>query len=244
MGGQQFASDAVLVDTSALHRCSRAENAELFGLAIGGYGLFGVITSVRLRLARRRKLERVVEIADVADLPVRFEERIAAGFLYGDCQYSTDLASEDGLRRGVFSCYRPVAYDVPISPDRKEFARDDWVRLLELAHRDRTQAFELYSRYYHSTSSQIYWTDTHQLSTHIDDYHQLLSSRMGAESQGSEMISEIYVPRTQLARFLARVRADFLEHRVNLIYGTIRLIERDDERFQSDWYRYYRTLFG
>ncbi|MGH7822720.1 MAG: FAD-binding oxidoreductase, partial [Candidatus Binatia bacterium] len=30
--------------------CSRAENQELFRLAIGGYGLFGVIYSVRLRL--------------------------------------------------------------------------------------------------------------------------------------------------------------------------------------------------
>ncbi len=35
-------------------RCSRQENRELFRLAIGGYGLFGVIASVRLRLARRQ----------------------------------------------------------------------------------------------------------------------------------------------------------------------------------------------
>ncbi len=45
------------------------------------------------------------------------------------------------------------------------------------------------------------------------------------------MISEIYVSRDRLARFLADVRSDFLAHRVNLIYGTIRLIERDDETF-------------
>jgi hypothetical protein len=135
------------------------------------------------------------------------------------------------MRRGVFSCYRPVADDVPVSPDRTELARDEWIRLLELAHRDRNQAYESYSRYYLSTSGQVYWTDTHQLSTYIDDYHHLLSGRIGAESQGSEMISEIYVPRAQLARFLALVRADLVEHRVNLIYGTIRLIERDDESF-------------
>jgi len=30
-------------------------------------------------------------------------------------------------------------------------------------------------------------------------------------------------------RFLADVRSDFLEHRTDLIYGTIRLIERDTE---------------
>src|SRR4029077_19181195 len=41
--------------------CSRTENPELFRLVIGGYGLFGVITTVKLRLGRRRKVQRVVE---------------------------------------------------------------------------------------------------------------------------------------------------------------------------------------
>lgn len=40
-------------------RCSRREHAELFRLAIGGYGLFGVIASVRLRLAPRRPRKRL-----------------------------------------------------------------------------------------------------------------------------------------------------------------------------------------
>ena len=32
----------------SLRTCSRSENSELFRLAIGGYGLFGVVTRVRL----------------------------------------------------------------------------------------------------------------------------------------------------------------------------------------------------
>src|SRR6266545_4566952 len=38
-----------------LVRCSRDENNELFRLAIGGYGLFGLIDSVTLRLVPRQK---------------------------------------------------------------------------------------------------------------------------------------------------------------------------------------------
>jgi FAD/FMN-containing dehydrogenase len=88
--------------------CSRSENAELFRLAIGGYGLFGVIASATLRLMPRRKLQRIVEIIDTDDLIPAFERRIADGYLYGDCQFSIDARSEDFLKRGVFSCYRPV----------------------------------------------------------------------------------------------------------------------------------------
>jgi FAD/FMN-containing dehydrogenase len=103
-----------LIDESAkMIRCSRTENFELFRLAIGGYGLFGLISTVTLQLVPRRKLRRVVEIIDRDDLKRRFEERIADGYLYGDFQYSIDEKSSDFLRRGVFSCYQPNPFLVP-----------------------------------------------------------------------------------------------------------------------------------
>src|SRR3989475_9020535 len=59
----------VLVNADGIPRtCSREENAELFRLAIGGYGLFGVVTSVRLRLAPRVKVQREVQILEIEDL--------------------------------------------------------------------------------------------------------------------------------------------------------------------------------
>jgi FAD/FMN-containing dehydrogenase len=228
---QDVAAFTLMNAEGELVRCSRTENAELFRLAIGGYGLFGPMTSVRLRLAPRRKVERVVEVVDTKDVMRRFDERIAEGFLYGDCQYSTDLASDSGLRRGVFSCYRPVADDTPIPAERKELSADDWKELVALAHTDRAAGFEKYTRHYLATSGQIYWSDVHQLSTYVRDYHAELAERLGADARGSEMITEIYTPRDALASFLERVRADFLEHGVELVYGTIRLIEKDDETF-------------
>src|SRR5437879_10314977 len=93
----------VLVDADGIPRtCSRAENAELFRLAIGGYGLFGVITSVRLRLAPRVKVQRQVQVLDVDELMPAFEQRIAAGFTYGACQYppAPDPPERSEERRG------------------------------------------------------------------------------------------------------------------------------------------------
>jgi FAD/FMN-containing dehydrogenase len=43
------------------------------------------------------------------------------------------------------------------------------------------------------------------------------------------MITELYVPRPALSAFLAAVRADFRRYGFSVIYGTIRLIEQDDE---------------
>lgn len=227
----------LLVDADGrVRNCSRRENAELFRLVIGGYGLFGIVATVTLRLAPRTKLQRVVEIIEIDRLISAFEERIAEGFLYGDFQFSTDAASDGFLRKGVFSCYRPVDATTPIAEDQKKLSDAAWAELLYLGHVDRKQAFEKYSAFYLSTSGQIYWSDTHQLSTYIDDYHRDLDRRLGAPVPATEMITEIYVPRPSLVGFMEDVRRDFREHGVGLIYGTIRLIERDDESFLA-WAR-------
>jgi FAD/FMN-containing dehydrogenase len=214
-----------------LVNCSRSENPELFRLAIGGYGLFGFIYSVTLRLVPRRKVQRVVEVRDIEGLPRAFSERIRDGFLYGDFQYSIDDRSEDFLRRGVFSCYKPVADATPIPPAQKELADADWTELLYLAHADKAQAFKRYAGYYLSTEGQVYWSDEHQMSVYPDHYHRALDRRLRGTHPATEAITEIYCERDALERFMADVRADARRNKVEIIYGTIRLIEQDRESF-------------
>jgi FAD/FMN-containing dehydrogenase len=151
-----FGSDVeslVLIDGSGeAVLCSRTENADLFRLVLGGYGLLGVIYSARLRLVPRRKVRRVVEVIALDTLMRRFEERIADGFQYGDCQFLMDESSPDFLRKGVFSCYRPVNQSTPFQEDTKYLAREDWRELAYLAHTNKSQAFQRYADYYLSTS--------------------------------------------------------------------------------------------
>ena len=219
-----------LVDPSGrLLRCSRQENEELFRLAVGGYGMFGVMSRVRLRLGRWRRLERIVEVTDADGLADRFEQRRAEGCLYGDFQFATDVDGPHLLSRGVFSAYRPVPLDTPGADAPLRLGREDWLELLALAHTDPAAAFDRYAAHYLRTSGQLYWSDTHQLSTYVDDYHAVLGPRLAGAAGGSEMITEISVPRASLEGFLADVRDDFREHRPGLVYGTVRLVEQDTE---------------
>src|SRR5213079_2577862 len=210
-------------------RCSRNENNELFRLAIGGYGLFGLIESVTLRLVPRQKLRRVVEIIHASDLPQRFEDRIAQKFLYGDFQFSVAEKSPDFLQRGVFSCYEAIDQHEPIVA-KKELRDDDWLDLLRLAYTDREKAFKRYSDYYLSTNGQTYWSDTSQLSAYLPDYAQKIREQIGGE-QSSLIITEIYVPRADLSDFLAQAAELLRSNHTIAIYGTVRLIEKDDESF-------------
>jgi FAD/FMN-containing dehydrogenase len=216
--------------------CSRDENADLFRLAIGGYGLFGFIYSATLRLVPRRKLERVVEVREVAGLAEAFAERIRDGFIYGDFQYAIDEKSEDFLKRGVFSCYRPVEDDRPMPSLQRELGEGEWTELLFLAHANKSEAFRRYASYYSSTNGQLYWSDECQMSVYPEDYHRSIERMTDAQNRSSEAICEIYCEREALEKFMGEVRDYARREGVNIIYGTIRLIEQDTESFLA-WAR-------
>jgi FAD/FMN-containing dehydrogenase len=136
----------------------------------------------------------------------------------------------------VFSCYRPVDDAVPIREDQRALSRDDWRKLLHLAHVDKTKVWDAYASHYLATSGQVYLSDAHQFAEYLDGYHRELDELTGAPAPASEMITEIYVPRDRLDDFMGEAAEDFRRHGVDVIYGTIRLIERDDETFLA-WAR-------
>ena len=219
-----------------LRRCSRSESPDLFRLVIGGYGLFGIITRVQLRLRPRVKVQRIVEIGQTATIMDRFEERIRAGYLYGDYQFATDSGRDSFLARGVFSCYQPVSDETPLTVNPTRFNPEDWARLTFYSHRYKRRAFEVYSSRYVKTSGQIYWADSQLSAAYVDNYHADLDRALGAKVSATEMITELYVLRPNLVAFMEEARAVLRKRRANVIYGTVRLIEKDDESYLA-WAR-------
>ena len=209
---------------------NRNDEPQLFSLVAGGYGLFGAVTAVTLRLSRRSLLERVVELRRSDELHDLFASRKREGFLYGDFQFSCDETSDDYLNTGIFSCYR-LAEQETAPGEQKSLRAVDWSRLVQLAHTAKGDAFREYAGYYLSTSGQLYWSDTHQMSVYLEDYHEALDTRLAATTAATEMIGELCVPRNELSAFLAETREDFRRNDVNVIYGTIRVIEADRESF-------------
>jgi len=214
-----------------VRRCSRTEHPELFRLAIGGYGLFGIVSRVALRLRPRVKVRRVVALGKTTDIIERFEERIRDGFLYGDYQFATDSCRDSFLMSGIFSCYQPVPLDTPLTEHPTRFNPEDWARLTFYSHTQKPLAFKVYATRYLATSGQVYYHDWQLSAAYQPDYHLELDRKMHAKVKATEMITEIYVPRPALVDFMEEARLMLREQKANLVYGTVRLIEKDDESF-------------
>src|SRR5438105_7531401 len=212
MGGQQFATDSICIDTRPLARVISFDQER---------GLIEAEGGIQWPKLIRTYLDAQQENAK--------QWGIAQEFLYGDFQFSVDEKSPDFLQRGVFSCYQPIDEHDPIVAEKK-LRNDDWLDLLRLAYKDREKAFKRYSDYYLSTNGQTYWSDTSQLSAYLPNYAQKLREQIGGE-QSSLIITEIYVPRADLPDFLAQAAELLRSNRTIVIYGTVRLIEKDDESF-------------
>ena len=231
-----------LIDADGeIKTCSRSENQELFKLVIGGYGLFGVIGTVKVRLMPVQILERVVKIIEIKDFIPLVTQRANEGYLFGDFQFAIDPKSNDFMNRGVYSLYKPVQKEMKSGSEISEMKADDWGRLIGLAHQDKSRAFQIYTQFYLGTNGQLYRSDTHQMGVYVDDYHKSFDNGVKA----SEMISEIYVPRDKLKKLFDQLRVDFRKNETNVVYGTVRLIEKDNESFLA-WAKqsYAATVFN
>ncbi len=224
-------SFTLLTADEQLVNCSRDENAELFKMVIGGYGLFGIINTIKLRLGKRIKLRRMVEVILASELIGAVEQRVKAGCLYGDFQYMTDEKSDDFMRRGIFTCYLPVADDTEVSAASHDLDLDAWKGLYRLAHLDKKRAYEVYRDHYIETNNQVYWSDAHQTGIYLKDFNKEFARERGEAAGSSLMLSEVYVPRAKFAEFMETARKAALRNGMDIIYGTVRFIQQDTESF-------------
>lgn len=136
----------------------------------------------------------------------------------------------------MFSCYEPIDDTCCASalPHRLDASR--WRELAFLAHTDKRRAFELDAAHYLCTDGQVYASDTHQLATYVEGYHEDLDARLGATCSGTEVITELDAPRAAFEPFLGDLRAALRRTEADVIYGTIRVIERDEDAFLA-WAR-------
>ena len=209
--------------------CSRDENPELFSLAIGGYGMLGFMDSVNLRLRRRTKLVRRVNEVALDDVIPTLEQRTREGAEFGDFQYMTDEASPDFMAKGIVSTYAPAERDAEPAPDQIGLSAEDWLGLYVLAHTDKARAYTEYAGHYLRTDGQVYWSDYSQFSPYLPEAGDVLYRRMGWDTFASLVLTELYVPRRSFVDFMESAKNQLMSTGANVVYGTVRLIEPENE---------------
>lgn len=209
--------------------CSREENAHLFRLAVGGYGMFGFVDAINLRLIPRQLHVRRVQELSLDEVIPGLEAQQISGATYGDFQYMTDETSPGFMARGIMSVYLPEESRCAIPEGQLGLSQEEWLRLYLLAHTDKARAYEEYAAHYRQTDGQQYWSDDLQFSPYLPEAGDALYRHLGWQTYASLMITELYVPRDRFVDFMAAARDTVTRTGANVVYGTVRLIEAEEE---------------
>jgi FAD/FMN-containing dehydrogenase len=212
----------MLADGSVLH-CSETENADLFRLAIGGYGLFGIVIDAELSMVDNVLLipraQRVAADAMAARF-VDLAHEPMVRMLYG----RLSVARENFLQDALLVDYRPSARQ----PERLAPAENS--RLYSLASR---KIFR--SQLGSERGKQARWIAETRLMPRLGRIgvtrNALLDSPVAAladrDSTRTDILHEYFVPPDRLAAFLADCREIIPAHRQDLLNVTLRYVDTD-----------------
>lgn len=205
---------------------SRTENPELFSLVIGGYGLYGVILDVTLRVTRDELYEQRAVSMDYTEFPAYFAQRIKpdSEVVLMLVRPSIDPDPDQFLRELVVVTWRKVRDGRPATFELTEEAnvqrdkfffglsrRFDWAKSLRWKLQKRVELGAGDARVVSRNNSM-------RPPLAPLDFLEYRSSR------DTDIIQEYYVPVENFVPFMDRFREILLAGKMNVLSSTVRYV--------------------
>jgi FAD/FMN-containing dehydrogenase len=205
--------------------CSRTENPELFSLALGGYGLLGVILDARLRVVpnQRYRLEQYLVSVDqsLATFDQSIQGRPGLQLIYARMSVAPNQLLEKVVINAFFE--DPKGEIPPLGDPRM-------VMLRRAVFRGSAQS---------ELGKQLRWAAETKLQPlltgKVFSRNQLLNEGVevfqNRSPDSTDILHEYFVPRRSAADFVQAVRTIVARHRSNLLNVTVRDLQEDTDTF-------------
>ena len=206
-------------------RCSRNENAELFSLALGGYGLFGVILDVDLQVVpnERYQLEQFLVPADKALSTFDRAAQEQLSMAYARMSIASDTLLDEVIIT-VFRVDPDLAVAIPplVDPGMQSLRRSLFRGSVESDY-----------------GKTLRWNAETKLQPHLRDRvfsrNQLLNEGVelfeNRAPDSTDILHEYFIPRQHVASFVRSLRQIVLKHNADLLNVTVRHVDTDSDTF-------------
>ena len=214
----------MLADGSIV-RCSRDENAELFSLALGGYGLIGVILDAQLRVVpnERYRLRQFVTKSPefIRTWDAHMNGKLDVGMAMGRLCVARDSFLSEAL---LYTFTREQGVPPPL-PSTPNAGREELARIVFRSSVDSDYGKELRWSIERDLGKRLAgenFTRNELLNEPAD----VLANRTAATT---DILQEYFVPRENFQSFVARMQATIPKSRGNLLNVTVREVCADPD---------------
>jgi FAD/FMN-containing dehydrogenase len=206
-------------------RCSREENQELFSLALGGYGLFGIILDAELRVVpnERYRLEQLIVPVDqsLATFDREIHGRPDVRMVYGRMNIVPDRMFQEVIINALF--HDPAGQIPPL----EQAGMADLRRAIFRGSAESDYGKEL--RWSAETRLQPL------LAGKIFSRNQLLNEGtevfQNRSADSTDILHEYFIPRDRVTGFVAAMRGIITSRKANLLNVTVRAVNEDSDTF-------------
>jgi FAD/FMN-containing dehydrogenase len=211
----------MLADGTVIH-CSRQENAELFSLVLGGYGLFGIVLEVNLKVVPNQSYTAEREVIPSRAYVETYRSKVTAstGMAYG----RLSIASESFLQEAILTVYNQVP-----DPPQSTLASSSEPGLARTVFRG-----SVGSDYGKSLRWQLEKISGGEAGTQVSR-NQILnrpSTLFENHKQAkTEILHEYFIPPESVAQFLEKCHHIISAHQADLLNVTIRNVHPDSDSF-------------
>ena len=205
--------------------CSRSENNDLFSLALGGYGLFGIILDVDLLVVANERLRLEQHVVPIENALATFDQVIQESPDVSLVYARLNIVPDELFREVIIDVYRRDAHgDIPVLSDPR------FVTLRRTVFRGSATS---------DYGKELRWVAETKLQPHLSkkifSRNQLLNEGVetfqNRSAESTDILHEYFVPRNRLGEFLSALRRIVPVHHGNLLNVTVRSVDTDDDTF-------------
>ncbi|QDT40303.1 putative oxidoreductase ORF5 in fasciation locus [Gimesia alba] len=215
----------MLADGKIVH-CSRTRNKELFSLALGGYGLFGVILDVDLRVVPNERYRLEQSIVPVEQALGTFDTMIDdpnVAMVFARMNITPDHFLQDVIIN--------VFYPDPATSGKIPDLTEPSIAAI------RRPIFRGSSS--NEYGKKLRWNAETKLQPHLQQKYysrnQLLNEGVeifeNRSADHTDILHEYFIPKTGLAEFVKALREIIPRHNQDLLNVTVRQINTDQDTF-------------
>jgi FAD/FMN-containing dehydrogenase len=205
-------------------RSSRSENPELFSLALGGYGLFGVILDADLRVAPNERLRLEQYVVPLDEALVSFERKVRERPGVRMAYARLNITSQKMFEEAVINIFYLDKGPIP----RLSQPGSQWLsRAVFRGSAGNDYGKDL--RWTAETKIQPY------LSGKVFSRNQLMNDSaewyLDHSPQTTDILHEYFLPRDRVGSFLFAAKHIIFRYNADLLNVTVREIETDNDAF-------------
>lgn len=219
-------SFTLMKENGEIVNCSRQENQELFKLVIGGYGLFGIVLDVKLKVVENESLQyKYIRLSPdnyVNYYKKYISENPNVNLVFGRLR----ISNKHFLEEATLNFFEKVAGTIPVMQNKKSTEAQRLVfRGSVNSEYGKRLRWDLETGMNKVSKNEIY--SRNEL---LNDHVSLIENK---DRSSTDLLQEYFIPERNFNQFITDMKPILRNSKIDLLNITIRGVHQDNDSYLS-----------